>query len=268
MADLPVPEKKGCAICGFKLKVMTPTLPAENTHRIVLRFGVFVAMSAAVVTLITFTIAVLTPPLSGPFCQGGCFEYPYTDIASRFPGDYYWMYPAMIVALLFLVLMVCIHHYAADDKKIFSHLGVSLAVIATTVLLVNYFVQLSVVQPSLIKGETEGIALITQFNPHGFFIALDELGFLLICLAFAATVPVFSGGDAIDRSIRITFITSLTLAILFLTFVSVEYGIMREYLFEVAIISVVWLEMIIASVLLSLLFRRKLREMSGQAEIT
>ncbi len=34
------------------------------------------------------------------------------------------------------------------------------------------------------KGEKEGISLLTQFNPHGIFIALKEVGYLLMSLSF------------------------------------------------------------------------------------
>jgi hypothetical protein len=55
----------------------------------------------AVLTIGTFAIAIATPPLAGPLCAGGCFTYPYSDIASRFPRDYYWMYPAMLLNLVY-----------------------------------------------------------------------------------------------------------------------------------------------------------------------
>jgi hypothetical protein len=32
-------------------------------------------------------------------------------------------------------------------------------------------------QPSLLKGETEGLTLFLQYNPDGIFIALEDLGY-------------------------------------------------------------------------------------------
>jgi hypothetical protein len=32
-----------------------------------------------------------------------------------------------------------------------------------------------VVQPSLLSGESEGLAIISQYNPHGVFIAMQDL---------------------------------------------------------------------------------------------
>lgn len=131
------------------------------------RFGFTVALLTSAITTITFAIAVMTPPLSGPFCTTGCFEYPYTDITGRFPRDYYWMYPAMLVFLMYLILMSCIHEYAATEKKLFSRLGLAVAIMSAGILITNYFIQVSVIQPSLLRGETDGIALLTQYNPHG-----------------------------------------------------------------------------------------------------
>jgi hypothetical protein len=33
------------------------------------------------------------------------------------------------------------------------------------------------------KGETDGIALITQYNEHGLFIAMEELGYITMSIA-------------------------------------------------------------------------------------
>jgi hypothetical protein len=47
-----------------------------------------------------------------------------------------------------------------------------------------------------------------------------------------------------------------------LVFISIQYGIFREYRFEVAAISITWLVLIVSGILLSVLFRRELRTSS------
>src|SRR6476646_2811584 len=89
--------------------------PARTTAS---RLGYWSALLTAVVTAVSFAIAIATPPISGPFCQSSCVTYPYTDVVSHIPRDYIWMYPAFVLMPIFVVLMACIHHYAADDKKI------------------------------------------------------------------------------------------------------------------------------------------------------
>lgn len=108
---------------------------------------------------------------------------------------------AILLTLVYPVLIVCIHHYAPQEKKIFSHIGLSFALISAAVLIVDYFVLVSVIQPSLVMGENEGIALITQFNPHGIFIALEEIGYLLMSVAFLFLAPVLSGRNRLERAI-------------------------------------------------------------------
>jgi uncharacterized membrane protein len=61
-----------------------------------------------------------------------CVTYPYTDVAAFVPIEYIWMYPALLMALLFVVLVVCIHHTADADKKIFSQIALAFAVISAT----------------------------------------------------------------------------------------------------------------------------------------
>lgn len=218
--------------------------------------GFYIALVTAIFTTATFTIAIMTPPLSGPWCTGNCYEYPYTDITSRFPRDYIWMYPAMLVSALFVMLVACIHHYASENKKIYTRIGLSFAIISAAILILNYFIQVSVIQPSLINGETEGISLFSQYNPHGIFIASEEIGFFLMTVALFSLFPAFSRGRSLSGALRTIFITGFTLAVFFLIFISGKYGLKREYLFEIAIISIVWLELIVSSILICLYFRK------------
>ena len=159
---------------------MEDSLFSSGTEPNPARFGYYTSLFTAFLTLFTFALAVATPPLSGPFCKGPCFEYPYTDIASRFPRNYLWMNPAMLLTICYLLMMTALNHVTSGGKKLFSTISLVFAVMATLILTADYFIQVSVIQPSLIRGETDGIALLSQFNPHGIFIVLEELGFLLM----------------------------------------------------------------------------------------
>jgi hypothetical protein len=231
-------------------------------HKIISKVGLYSAVLTTLLTLITFGIAVLTPPLGGPYCTGGCFEYPYSDIGSRFPRDYFWMYPAILLVLVYYVMMTAIHHFAPDGKKLFSHIGLSFALISTATFVVDYFLQISVIQPSLLQGETEGIALLSQFNAHGIFIVLEEIGFFMMSLSMLFMAPVFAGRTRSENAIRWLFISCFVLTALSFALYSVFYGIYREYRFEVAAISINWLTLIVSGILLSVVFRRALREES------
>jgi hypothetical protein len=217
--------------------------------------GFYAAIFTAMLTMITFVIAYLTEPLSGPFCKSSCFVYPFTDITSRFPTDYIWMLFAIILFISYAILMVCIHYFSSDEKKVYSHIGLLFAFSSAVIFITDFFIQLSVIQPSLLQGETEGVALLTQFNPHGIFIVLEELGYFLMSLAFLFMAPVFSGSK-LQKSIRWVFVISFVLNTLTFIWFCFQYGINREYRFEVASISINWLTLIITGILLSIVFKR------------
>lgn len=226
----------------------------ETKH--IAKVGFYAALMTVLLTLGSFTIAYLTPPLSGPFCTGGCFTYPYVDIASRFPRDYYWMYSAMVLNVVYYVLMVAIHYFAPVEKKIFSHIGVSLALLSMATFNIDYFVQVSVIQPSLVLGETDGIALLSQFNAHGVFIVLEEIAFLMMSLSMLCMAPVFVGQTKAEKALRWVFTGGFILTAVSFVLFTVFYSIFREYRFEVAAFSINWLELISSGILLSIVFRK------------
>src|SRR5687767_6844176 len=220
------------------------------------KVGFYSAILTALLTLFSFVIAYLTPPLSGPFCAGGCFSYPYSDIASRFPRDYYWMYPAMVLNVVYYVLMVAIHYSAPVEKKIFSQIGMSFAFLSMATFVIDYFLQVSVIQPSLVLGETDGIALLSQFNAHGVFIVLEEIAFIMMSLSMLFMTPVFVGHTKSEKAIRWIFTGGFILTAISFVLFTVFYGIFREYLFEVAAFAINWLALISSGILLSIMFRR------------
>jgi hypothetical protein len=224
-----------------------------------LRLGAYVALATALVTLGTFVVAFLTPPFSGPYCTADCYEYPYLDIASRYPRDYYWMFPAMFTSAFFVVLVTTMHRLGNADGRSFSLAGVGFAIMSATILILDYYVQLAVVQPSLLNGEHDGISLISQFNPHGLFIAMEEIGFILIPVSLFCMAPNFTG------AVRWTFIVFFLLMLAAILYYTMTYGLQREYRLEVAAISIAWFEMIIAGLLLFPYYLRASRNVLGRS---
>jgi hypothetical protein len=202
----------------------------------------------------TFAVGIATPPRSGPFAStANIITYPYTNVASFVPMDYIWLYPGFLLGPAFVVLMACIHHYASDDKKVFSQIGLSFAVVYAAVITTDYFVQLAVLQSSLLSGETAGLSLFTQYNPHGIFIALECLGYLMMSVALLFAGAVFAGGR-LERAIRWLFVTGFVLAVGFLVGLSLlKYEIVA---FEVTILTINWIVLIISGALLSVVFKR------------
>lgn len=221
------------------------------------RFGFYSALCTALLTTVTFGFALYAIPISGANCLENCVEYPYLDTAARFPRDFMWMPLAILLVLAYVTLMVSIHAYAPDSKKTFSQAGLSFALMAATMLASVYFIQFSVIPISLMKGETDGLAALIQYNPHGVFIAMEELGYLLMSLSFLFMAPVFAGRSRLERAVRWIFAGAFFLAIAALIAISLIYGLERLDRFEVAVISIDWLVLIVNGILLSILFKRQ-----------
>jgi len=209
-----------------------------------------------VVTGAFAAIGVTSPARSGSFCVSACLAYPYLDVARFIPGDYLWLVPGILLVPVFVVLMACINAYAADSRKIHARIALSFALVYAVLIAVDYFVQFAVVVPSLQAGETDGLTLLTQYNPHGLFIALESLGYFAMSVAFLFAAAVFSGGR-VERAIRCLFVISFVLAVA----AFVWLGILGHdfVAFEVIVLTINWTVLIASGVLLSVVFRRSER---------
>ncbi len=219
------------------------------------RLGFWTAILTAIVAAVFFIAGILTPPRSGPFAPAAnVILYPYTDVAAFIPGDYLWLYPGILLAPLFVILMVCIHAYARADRKIFSHVALSFATIYATIILIDYVTQFTIVIPSILTNETANLSLFTQYNPHGFFITFETLGYSMMSGAFLFVAAVFAGGG-LERALRWVFGAGVVAAfVLFITLSLLHYDLVA---FEVTILTINWIVLIVSGVLLSAVFRRR-----------
>ena len=109
------------------------------------------------------------------------------------------------------------------------------------------------------KGETEGIALITQYNEHGLFIAMEELGYITMSIALFFLAFAFSKNTRAEKVIRTILISQLFLTIMTFIFYSIKFGIEQGYLFEVATITINWLVIIIVGIMVGFHYRKNLK---------
>jgi len=198
-------------------------------------------------------------PPAGPYCPGNCMAYPFADILLYYPRDYCWMYLAIFQLFAFVVFVVANHSIAQAANKTFTLISVSFALISATVLLLAYFTQFSVVPISVMKGETDGIALITQYNEHGLFIAMEELGYITMSIALFFLAFAFSKNIRCERAIRVILLSQLGLTILAFIFFTLKFGIERSYRFEVATITINWLVIIVTGIMIGLHYRKQLK---------
>ncbi len=224
-----------------------------------LKFGFYASIALMILTIVTFGFAMIAIPPVGPYCPGNCMDYPFSDLLHYYPRDYYWMYVAIFQIFAFIIFVVSLHNNSSDDKKIFSSTGVVFALISSIVLLADYYIQFVVVPISMMKGETEGIALLTQYNGHGIFIALEELGYITMSISMFFLAPVFPATNRLNKSIRWGLIIPLVLNVISFILYSIKFGIDRNYRFEVASISIDWVCLILVSFLISIYFKRSIK---------
>lgn len=223
----------------------------------VARLGFWSAILTTVVSAAFFVLGILTPARSGPFAPPAeVIPYPYTNVAVFIPGDYTWLYPGLLLAPIFVILMSCIYHRAPEEKRIFGQIGLSFALIYATIIMIDYFIQLAVVEPSILSGETAGLSLFTQYNPHGLFIALECLAYLIMSASLVSIAPIFMGGR-LERSVRWLYVSGFVLVIAALVGL-VLFG-QNFVAFEVVALLINWIVLIVSGVLLSILFQRGLR---------
>jgi hypothetical protein len=104
-------------------------------------------------------------------------------------------------------------------------------------------------------GEVSGLALFTQYNPHGLFIALEDLGYLVLCVAFVFVGAAFPGAKGVARAIRWTFLVAGFLGLGCFAAMTWRFGLDIDYRFEVAIITIVWTALVALGIMLAFFFR-------------
>lgn len=218
------------------------------------RFGVIAAVTTSVLTVITFALALMALPDKEPY------PFATATIAAQWPGDYLWMVPAMLLMLSFVALIAAVHEHAPPHRRIFSLVALCVAIMSATVLLSNYFLQFSVMQLNLEKNQLDGWALLTQYNPNGVFIALEELAYILMSLALLAIAPVFSAAGRAERALRWLLTLNFVAVLVALVVVSAARGMDRGDTFEIGVITIVWLTLIVAGPLMAVVFRREAGE--------
>jgi hypothetical protein len=218
--------------------------------------GFWAAVATAVSALIALGLGVTTPARSGSNCSSDCITAPYTDVAAFVPRDYIWMYAASIMVLVFVVLIACIHHSVDESRRVYSQVALAFAIIAASAALLDYAVQLTVLQPSLLKGEPDGLSLWSMYNPHGIFIAFENVAYLLMAVSFVFLASALPRVGGVVRAARIVLVVAGALTVISLVALAVYYGRDLDYRFEVVAIGVDWLALIITGTLVALGFRR------------
>jgi hypothetical protein len=100
---------------------------------------------------------------------------------------------SFLLAPAFVAMMTSIHHYAAPEKKVWSQLGLSFAIIYAVLCALAYYIQLTFVANNYLPVAEEAV-LPFVFIPGTPLFAQDMLGYAFMTAATLAAAPVFAGG--------------------------------------------------------------------------
>jgi hypothetical protein len=103
------------------------------------------------------------------------------------------MLPSLLLGVTFPVLMVSVHYYVPRERKLFTHLGVLFATVYSVLICMNYFIQLTLVVPHMLAGETASIQILL-FKPFDSFLySVDILGYSFMSLSTLFAAFAFTG---------------------------------------------------------------------------
>jgi hypothetical protein len=128
-----------------------------------------------------------------------------------------------------------------------------LSAVGAGTLIIDYAVQLTFIQPALLLGEAEGLSPWSQYNPRGVFIALENVGYGLLNLAFLFIgIAMLRTASRLWRAAAWVFAVGGGLTLALLVLYSAFYRVRLDYRFEVTAIGITWLVLIAAPILLSI----------------
>ena len=208
-----------------------------------------------------FWSAILTAALAAAFFGIGLFgssytegvKYPYVLTTIR-PVDYVVWIPAFLLAPTFVVLLACIHTQTREDKKVFSLVGLSFGIMYAALVVSDFFIQWTVVLPSILTDETNGLSLFSMYNPHGITLAIESLGYLVMDTALLFLAAVFDGKNRLERATRWLFIGGFISTVISFAVLSAAGN--PIVVFEVVAVTINVIVLIVAGALLGFFFMR------------
>jgi hypothetical protein len=97
---------------------------------------------------------------------------------------------SLLLAISFVVLMSSLHTYAPPEKKIWSQIGLSFAILYAALLIWNYYLQLTVVRTNPLLYSW----LTMDFTSDTAFWSLESIGYALMGLSAVSVVPLLPPG--------------------------------------------------------------------------
>lgn len=160
-----------------------------------------------------------------------------------------------LTTLFFLIVMACIHSYASDEKKIFSLIGLSFAIIYAALIGLNYYIQLT-----FVRQGTFDASMFDMTNPQSMMFVIESLGYFFMGLATLFVAPLFSSSKT-ENLIKWLFVTNGILGVL--TPIGYSLNLPLEIMFGGLIVWDIIMPVSIGS--LAYLFKRKCNPKQDEA---
>ena len=108
----------------------------------------------------------------------------------KFPIDAYLIYGFSLgIAAPFVIAVIALHYLLPQEKRIWSLIALSFAIMYATYVNLNYVVQLATVIPATLQGSLNEIRVLDQ-TPHSLFWDIDALGY--ICMGISTFSLTFA----------------------------------------------------------------------------
>jgi len=113
--------------------------------------------------------------------------------------------PSFLLVIANIPLFIALFFYAKEEKRIFTITGIIFGVGYMINCSINYFIQLSVINKSILSGNTDFIAPFFMYNPTSVAYSLDNLGYLFLAISFLFFSAIFSK-SGLQSWIKVLFI--------------------------------------------------------------
>lgn len=155
----------------------------SNTIRTT-RLGFHYSRLAAILTLSFVVLALIFVPKPWKGIEAYAADYEFLDMLN--------FIPVMLLTVCMIVVMACLHIIAAPSAKIHTLISLSFTIVYTTLISLNYYLQIFTVRLSLQSGELEGLGLFAMPNFHSAFFALETIGYGFLSLGTLFASGAFS----------------------------------------------------------------------------
>ena len=99
------------------------------------------------------------------------------------------IYPSLLLALTYLIMLACTHRVLPEDKKLWSLIALSIGIVYAVMASINYNIQAVSVRQSLAAGEINGIEMFIPDNTHSIYNALaNSYVYMAISMFFASFI--------------------------------------------------------------------------------